>query len=1441
MLIMLLVSSLLAAPESQVRDGGFELGRGWVVNQGAFVARDGGLCLRFQGAGSASQELPAATPGPYTVAVDIRTRDVQPAGGAGYAFAAVYQLDARGELLEFRDFAQLTGDHDWQRLSYTFQPHPAAAILSLRCGLFNAGGEASFDNWTLVAGPQPALFAEVTERGIRSGSSGRAGVLRVPDLPVHGAPADPEALANLLRQAGYEIDFLSDVQLADPDQLRADRYDLIALPYGESFPGAARAAFTNYLRGGGSFLSVGGYAFQRLLYRDGDGWIDDAERVGRANVVALDPAHSPLPDPGFETTTQPIEGGETLDGRWHRNHELARIVSEGYHSGRRCVRIDSAAHETIEERKVWLDLPAEPGSLRVQGWLRTQDVHRDGFAYVAWYQYDADGKLLAWKDFAQVRGTTDWTSYHDDFAIQPGATRLHLKAGLYRTSGTAWLDDLAIGPVALATPMNTSNGKPADGLETTPQQIGVFDPSVPLQRVSSLTAGEETVETPARGWVAVGVLGNDNARWLPVLTARDRYGRPRGAAMAMVLNHAGYYAGSVWGFCGVDDRDLFADPASPASTAFKQAAQRIRRGVWLKGLGTDRRLYRDGEPVGVEVDLFGLGPLPDDTTVQFVVKPTSGDGAAYEATVEAGRSAAATFNLASFSAPLYEVTAKLVIEGQAVDTITSGFAVDRPNVARSGPALRWTDNGFTLNGRPLFLFGSDTYSYTYQSGHDNPLTWAADHQAARDIGLDLYENLQYNNPDHAMTAADWRAFRAMAQSTQAHGLVFMPGMLIGHDVIADDAELARQSAVCAGYAELLHDLPGLLYYINGDYQLRPDRHRETVTALWNRWLLERYGHRAGIAAAWDGAQLPDGELPYPPKVSRRWDDPVAVDRADFLTWLMTRWNEAHVAAVRQHDTAHPITSEYYRKPFDGMDLRLTIAGQDVSNIGYFGEPEDDLDDLAKVLRWNDLRARGKGIALGEYGVKTHPAWAVSNGGRGYHIVRTMEQASQLVLTVGSITLGAGGSKIQNWCLRDSQTRVFPWGLFIPNQLVAKDYAYTHRNLSALFRLLAPVDEAPPLTVCLPSRMRQGNDPQLGVELGYQCFEALFGLHTAFNVVDDTGLGDLPATTQALILPSPFAMSDEAFDRLTAWVRKGGKLLVTGDLSCDERRRETNAGRLATLCGVRRGESLTGSLGGPSQPVKPWYKVEPAGAIVLYAADGIPGGTLFQLGQGTVWYAPGPLQAGPDDEAVGRLRGVLAAFLRYTGLEALPVMPDDPELRLFTRPTASGRVYVAMHHAHREGRYQAKVTTPAGDLSLGARYRWPSLAQLDREGRVRLVMVDGQASLAGRTFLTATGLQGAAALDGAALASSRQLLVAPFDTGEVLLPARPGQFVALIGEVLNGAWQPYERLPLSGGDLRIPIDEDRRCTVILFCEAGREAETIAQAEQLMIRPWDRPGF
>ena len=349
---------------------------------------------------------------------------------------------------------------------------------------------------------------------------------------------------------------------------------------------------------------------------------------------------------------------------------------------------------------------------------------------------------------------------------------------------------------------------------------------------------------------------------------------------------------------------------------------------------------------------------------------------------------------------------------------------------RAGPRLRFAHNYFTLNDRPLFLFGTDTYARTYQSACENPATWLEELTAARDIGMNLYENLQYQRPNHQMRDEDWRKFRAMAQLCQARGLVFMPGMLIGHNTAISDGTARGTEPVVCGIRPAARRCAGTAVLHQRRLPTGPDSSiREAVQQQWRQFLRSRYASIEALQQAW-GQRGSAGRL-RPDRLSagqlRALGRPCADGRRavshgpDHTLERGPRGGRAR--SIREH----PITSEYYARPSEGIDLPLTIDAQDVSNIGYFDRPGTDIEQLPWQICFADLRARGKGVSLGEYGVKTHPAWQESNGATGYHIRRTEEQQKQLFAAVAHYALGMGCSKVQNWCLRDGAGLGVPLG------------------------------------------------------------------------------------------------------------------------------------------------------------------------------------------------------------------------------------------------------------------------------------------------------------------------------------------------------------------------------------------------------------------------------
>ncbi|MCE5237105.1 beta-galactosidase [bacterium] len=1443
-ILLLMAAGLLLAqdkPESLVLNGDFEGAPLWSLSAGArrVPRAGGGMCLEVPGGRSASQEIPTdGLSGTFSVACDVRAENVVPTGGPGYAYVAVYQLDAAGNLAAYHDFGQVTGTQDWRRFAWTFALAPQAATISLRCGVYNASGTAWFDNWTLVPGNRAMAIEEVAQSSLGGRpAEPTAAILREPGLPATGAASSPERLGKLLGQAGLRVEYLSAAEMADRRRLQPRHYALVALPCGASFPAVARRALIDYLHLGGSFISTGGYAFNRLLLQQDGRWVEEKDVLAAQVEEAL--KHTVLPDGGFERATDaaPI-GGTALDATWRRDGTSCTIVSEQPQEGHACARVVVPADRRHEQRW-YLDMPPpKGGACRVSGWMRSDSVTGTGMAYLAVYEYAGD-KLVQWRDFGVARGTTPWKQYTHDFNPAPGTTRLHLKMGLYQASGTAWFDNLRLSVLgdAKPTPMSTATGRPGDGLGVAPSQIGAFDASFPLRRVARLQPGAEqylfptggSLTAPLSGWAAAGVQGYDNARWVELLEGRDRFGRPRGAAGALMLHYNGYFSGSMWAFFGVENRDLFDGTSPWLDTGLVNTARFIARGLFLRNLKTDLALYRQGEPVKYQVAVQNQGTSPQTCDVNVLIYRDGGrtpDGAAaWRVTVPAGGSEVVegTWSPKEFASDLYQVRVRLLQDRQPLDAMASGFMVQSPQAIAKGPELRFHDNYLHLGGQPLFVFGSDTYSNSYRSACENPWTWHLDHVAARDFGFNLYENLQFVNPGWTYSEADWRQFEAMAQSCQREGLVFMPCQLCGHDVAIGDKALEQQANECQAYAEHMRPYPGLLYYLNGDFQLtRKDT--ENLTALWNGWLGDKYGSAGTLKASWGDEMYGEwGKLAYPPPPAAGWASTRAADVARFEVGLTRRWVQRHVQAIRARDTDHPITSEYYQQPYGGLDLILSIGDQDLSNIGYFRLPNEDIEYLPLHLRLNDLRVRGKSVSLGEYGVKTHPAWSVENGAGGYHIVRTEEQQKELFMAVACYGLAMGASKVQNWCLRDASENCFPWGVFYPNGRVPKDVAYWHRNLSLVWRFLRPKYVPAEVTVLQPDSLRLGNQSQLAVTAVFSSFRTLLGLSANFNVLNEQNADALTPATKLLIWPAPYCPDDQTYQRVLQWVRQGGKLLVTGDLSYNWDRKRTRAARLTELCGVehvrelaappQRGpEAQRATPNGQDVDLRPCLEARPTTARVL----GV-GVYRNKVGAGEVTYCADPLELDATSEGKTTLAALYASVLPAPNTSPGELLPAQCECHTISQPLQGGGTFMLKY--------------PLAPLP-GDSIRYPAFRATDVAGQaVAVSMPPSQASDAHVMILS---------LDRRPVPQARALLVAPLSAGKLprLADSTLREPVLVLGDLENGKWHTLETRP---GAQAVVLDEDTMTCLILVCEKAEVSKWTALVEQAATRPWEVKGY
>lgn len=100
----------------------------------------------------------------------------------------------------------------------------------------------------------------------------RIAILREPTFERQPGHAEPERLAQLLCEAGFQPVYLRAADLCDASRFSRKTVDLLVLPNAPFFPQAAVQNFRAFLKAGGAFFSIGGYAFDRLCAYSDAGW-----------------------------------------------------------------------------------------------------------------------------------------------------------------------------------------------------------------------------------------------------------------------------------------------------------------------------------------------------------------------------------------------------------------------------------------------------------------------------------------------------------------------------------------------------------------------------------------------------------------------------------------------------------------------------------------------------------------------------------------------------------------------------------------------------------------------------------------------------------------------------------------------------------------------------------------------------------------------------------------------------------------------------------------------------------------------------------------------------------------------------------------------------------------------------------------------------------------
>ncbi|MCC7494091.1 MAG: hypothetical protein IT204_17160 [Fimbriimonadaceae bacterium] len=956
--------------------------------------------------------------------------------------------------------------------------------------------------------------------------------------------------------------------------------------------------------------------------------------------------------------------------------------------------------------------------------------------------------------------------------------------------------------------LNSRIGKPGDTMALPADRIGLFDPRDTLELVDHAMVGERRVRAPLAGWAAQSLAG-ENSPVFPTTHGEswkigqtyDRLGRPRGALGVVCQLFAGPFAGAAWGAFGVSSHNLFA-PTMFGPAPLLQAVEALVAGTFVHSLTLTPVTVQPGEPVRATVQVRNRGRQP--RTVTVAVGPAGQPPARQPVTVAAGQQQPVTVTLPAAPANAAVVPVEAALSQFAAGgAVRSGYCQTQPAVVASGARLVWRNNRFELGGRPVFLGGTNQTGLMWATLREHPATWADDFANLRDQGFVVWRILHFST--HSRDAAGTPPERnpvllaappparlvqqtdAIVQTAQQQGVVIL---LCAHDwmgVSLSDEQLAAQRTWNRFWAARYKDVPGLIWDVSNEPSVNwgkpPEPH---VLALCDTFLTARFGTLAAAREAL-GLTAEQHLLTHPG--SGGWDDQRAVLTEQFRTWLLDRWVAANLAGLREGDPDAAVTVGYLQMRHNADKVngaaRLTFSNQ---------HSYDPARQFAASLAWIDRRAYGQGLSLGEFGsVSTH-----NHRAAGGHGDKRGEDANRFATTLAT-TLGMGGAFAANWCWRDYDDVVFPWGLFRADG-VPRPWLAEFRAITWASRLVAPRDELPALAVLLPDSQRLGPRFNEFDRALTGVFETLLGLQTPFCVLHENDLRQIPAAVRQILWPLPYCPEDTAFEAVRAWVNRGGQLYVSGGLGYDAGRRPTR-------------EARYGQLNLPPQPARDPFSVAASGAAPVQA----------EVGAGRVWFVPEPAELGPAD----RLREGYARWLAAAGATRLPVTPDDPDIHTFRLPAADG---LALWSVTNWGTART-IGLAGGQLPVAANQA--GLLIRSTTG-VRAVLTHGPAQFAGAALASGPALW--LALDDRDLAASRSLLLLPLAPGELRLRSPGWTPLTAAGEIRAGRWQRLDQPAVNrrGEELLLTADATLVGTPILLGDAAGLAAAQAWLERELAR-------
>lgn len=1246
-----------------------------------------------------SQVVPGLRAGkPYTLSAYVRSEGLTD-GALAYISLNCYSGVGGARRLQTNDSPdKLTGTKDWTRIVMTI-PELAKGSSEVRVHLCLYGtGTAWFTHIQVEEGNEATPFQRADSDRRDAQQSGalqaqarqwlaalpagaqRIAVLDLGPLDQFGpgrAPAAAPTLTKALTECGYQAVAIQAEQLLNDYYFNCENFEMLVVPSGDIFPADADTALTQFLQDGGRLLTMGGYAFDRPVNKDGDGRWHDQRNIPRDGLrtdhpVAIDELSRWSPSTNRKDRPAQISIIDGPDGG--SGIEIATPELSGWDNGLFRFTDELPAEWSAlsfwvkggpETGRAWFELSEEDGSR----WHYAVDLTPEWRQVVLTLE-----QLSYWHDNPSIGrgGAGDSINPRDVRRLSFGVAIDIVKPGQAHRAALAGLkvgiDPRAQERLTVWPQINTRRARIRDAMWPKATQIGAFDPSFPLRDVARTALAPEAagilptldLPGPVGGWSAVAMLGlnghgfgPNHARWLPVLECYDSAGRSRGHAAAIIRHFGGAYSGSSWAIFGVNDRDLFSADSPVLKTLLPPLLTQLLRRYFIHETTTGYACYRRGETAEFKTTLSNYGDNEISTVVRFTLKdeagavlarwdhPTTLGPMANHIVTQAWPVPADAPDYLDFSAELWE-------DGRCLDREEGAVVIWTPAIIARGPKLSKDGLMLSIDGRRRFHMGCQNYW-----GQHNSVTARSPRAFNRDFKQMREHNLRWSRCFLPIRSeSDARISDAIVQLAQKHGIVLYHTPNLSNTV--EEGTLAAQRQSAADIGRRYRDVPGLAMDICNEPSMK------------------------FAAPGFEQA------LGYAPKPDGAWSDPQVYGTWRLVSDAQRRWAQNSRDAAKTEKPELPVSvgwSQGWAGGSASKDVQLASLDLDFTDRHYYGPPSAFPGHVKDV----DLRVLGKPLIVGECGAKNHPTFKAEDPWRNGD---DDESYSRRFLYLVHHAFGFGATALLSWHWRDPMEGIFPCGI-IHQSGTPRPTAALYSDMARVFGTLELADNPPDVVLLLPDYLR--HTPKRGTltEAAHHATDALLWHGANMSTLPDSLANELPASVKLVIYPLPYVVSDQTLQALTAFVRRGGVLWLSGDISRDSANPAGDPipARLQALCGVRptaqpaseplvvAPDTLPPIADGPlaGQQFRPGMTLELTTAQAWFSAGDTPVVVQHRLGAGTVAFTADPLEMNSRNRRA--MRVIYGELLKQAGARTTrrPDTPDD--LTIFRVPGRNGNAWV----------------------------------------------------------------------------------------------------------------------------------------------------------------------